>query len=124
MASPPYPYFAEVSGAATSLLIHARRKKARTLLYCVMYRCPITVTRYASMHAMQNVISLLALEKRRLENVQLDIEPARLVSGSARYNLARYGSTRYISLYKQARKLARLGSLVARASSFGSRARV
>ena len=79
MASPPYPYFAEVSGAATSLLIHARRKKARTLLYFVMYRCPITVTRYASMHAMQNVISLLALEKRRLENVQLDIELARLV---------------------------------------------
>ena len=56
--------------------------------------------------------------------VGLDIEPARLVSGSARYSSARYGSTRYSSLYKRARKLARLGSLVARASSFGSRARV
>ena len=54
----------------------------------------------------------------------LDIKPARLVSGSARYSSTRYASTCYSSLYKQARKLARLGSLVARASSFGSRARV
>ena len=63
---------------------------------------------------------------RTLSGVEtgLDIKPAQLVSGLARYSSARYGSTRYSSLYKQARKLVRLGSLVARASSFDSRARV
>jgi len=53
----------------------------------------------------------------------LDIKTARLVSGSARYSLARYGSARYSSLYKRARRVARLGSLVSSSSSFGSRAK-
>jgi hypothetical protein len=40
----------------------------------------------------------------------VDIEPARLVIGWARYGSARYGSARYGSFRYRAESLARLGS--------------
>jgi hypothetical protein len=42
--------------------------------------------------------------------VGVDIDPARLIIGSARYGSARYGSARYGSLRYRAESLARLGS--------------